>query len=56
MEALRIIAASWPIAVMVVGTIAGIVINSRLKQAQEDSQAVRDLRASQAVTVQSRER
>jgi hypothetical protein len=53
-EVLQIIAGSWPIALMVVVTIAGIVLNNRWKQAMDDSQAVKDLRASQALVVKDR--
>lgn len=55
MEALKIVAESWPIAVMVVGLSITTVTNRRLKQAMDDSQAVRDLRASQALTVRKRD-
>lgn len=54
-EVLSIVAQSWPIAFMVVGTGAAIVVNRRLKQAMDDSRAVRDMRASQAVTVRDRD-
>lgn len=53
-EVLQIIAGSWPIALMVIGLAAAIVINRRLKQSMDDSQAVRDLQASQALVVRQR--
>lgn len=54
-EVLQIIAGSWPIALMVVVAIAGAVLNNRWKQVLDDSQAVRDLRATQAVVVRGRD-
>lgn len=36
-EVLQIIAGSWPIALMVVVSIAGIILNNRWKQAMNDS-------------------
>lgn len=51
MEALKVVAESWPIAVMVVGLAAISVANRRMKQAMDDSQAVQDLRASQSTAV-----
>lgn len=55
MQALQIIAGSWPIAIMVIGIATAVVVNRRLKQAMDDSQAVRDLRANQAVVVRNRD-
>lgn len=42
-EVLRIIATSWPIAIMVVAAVAGYVINRRIKQAQDDHNAIYNL-------------
>ncbi len=53
-QTLQIIAGSWPIAIMVIGLSTAIVVNRRLKQAMDDSQAVRDLKASQSVVVRHR--
>lgn len=50
-----VIAESWPIAVMVAAITAGIVVRRSLKQAMDNSQQVRDLRASNAVTVRERD-
>lgn len=56
MEALRIIAGSWPIACMVVGLAAAVVVRRTLKQAMDNSQALALDRASgnRAVVVQPR--
>lgn len=54
-EVLQIIATSWPIALMTIVTIAAIVLNRRWKQVLDDSQAVRDLRSTQAVVVRDRD-
>lgn len=40
MEALQIVAGSWPIACMVVGLSAAVVIRRTLKQAMDNSQAL----------------
>lgn len=55
-EILGIIAGSWPIAIMAVGIVTAIVVNQRLKQAMDNSQAVRDIKASQAVVVRNHNR
>lgn len=54
LEYLKVIASSWPLTIMVIGLAAAIVVNRRLKQAMDDSQAVRDLNASQSVVVRGR--
>lgn len=54
-EYLRIIATSWPIAIMVVAAVAGFVINRRIKQAQDDSAAIYNLKTKNAVVVRSRD-
>lgn len=50
-EILQIIATSWPIALMVIVIVVALVLNRRWKQVLDDSQAVRDLRSSQAMVV-----
>lgn len=50
-EVLFIIASSWPIAIMVVATVAGIVVNRRWKQTQDDRAAIYNLHASNAPVV-----
>lgn len=50
-EILQIIATSWPIALMVIVVVVALVLNRRWKQVLDDSQAVRDLRSSQAMVV-----
>lgn len=54
-QVLSIVAASWPIAFMLVGITVAVIVNRRLKQAMDDSQAVRDLHASQSMVVRNRE-
>lgn len=51
-EVLQIIAASWPIAIMVVFLSAAILLNRRWKQHQEDQAAIRNLNTKNAVVVQ----
>lgn len=54
-EVLQIIATSWPIALMIIVIVIAIVLNKRWKQVLDDSQAVRDLRSSQAMVVRDRD-
>lgn len=56
MEALRIIAASWPIAVMVVGVGIAVVFRRCFKQAMDNTKKMNEYRASSAVAVQSQDR
>lgn len=51
LEVLQIIATSWPIALMVIVIVVASVLNRRWKQVLDDSQAIRDLRSTQAVIV-----
>lgn len=50
-EVLQIIATSWPIALMVVVSVAGYVLNRRWKQYQDDRAAIYHLNAKNAVVV-----
>lgn len=54
-EVLRIIASSWPIAIMVVGLGITIVVNRRVKQGMDDTQTLRDIRSEQAVVIRNRD-
>lgn len=58
MEALRIVSGSWPIAVIVVGTVGGIVVRRSLYQAMKNERLKEIERnsGSQAVVVQGRRR
>lgn len=49
------LAASWPIAFMVVGCSVVGVINARAKQSFEQQDEIRNLRANQAVVVSRRQ-
>lgn len=54
LQYLTVIAESWPLTLMVVGIAIAIVVNRRLKQMQDDSQTLRDIRASKSVVVRDR--
>lgn len=56
MEALRIIAASWPIAATVIGIGFAIVIRRCFKQAMDNTEKMNEYRAGSAVAVQSQDR
>lgn len=51
LEYLKVIAESWPLAVMVVFLSGAFVLNRRWKQYQEDQAAIYNLRSTNAVTV-----
>ena len=54
MEALKIIAESWPIAIMVIGLAAAYVIRRSLKQVMDHSAKMDEYRAGTAVVVRQR--
>ena len=58
MEALRIVAASWPVAAMVVGVTTGIVVRRSMYQAMNNDRLEKIERAkgNQAVVVHGRHR
>ena len=55
LEFLRIIAGSWPIAAMVIGIAAAIVIRRTFKQMMDATEKQNEYRASNAVVVKQRE-
>ena len=54
MEALKIIAESWPIAIMVIGLAAAYVIRRSLKQVMDHSAKMDEYRAGTAAVVRQR--
>jgi len=55
LEYLKVIAESWPIAVMVIGISAAIVIRRSLRQAMNNSAEIQELRASSALVVRNKD-
>lgn len=51
LEFFKAFAASWPIAVMVVGVTVALVVNRRVRQAMTQDDEIRTLRASSAPVV-----
>ena len=55
LEYLKVIAESWPIAVMVIGVSAAIVVRRSLRQAMNNSAEIQELRASSALVVRNKD-